>query len=87
MRTLVTVAALGLFVGMLWYGAQQEAQVQCDACFTFKGRTECRVGVGATEESAIASANSASCAMLGSGVTDAMRCGALAPSLLRCREH
>lgn len=87
MRTLLTVAALALFVGMLWYGAQQQARVECDACFSYKGRSECRVGVGDSEESAIASANMAACTVLGSGVTDAMRCGALAPSRLRCRDH
>ena len=87
MRTLATVAALGLFVAMLWYGAEQEARVECDACFTFKGRTECRLGAGDTEASAIMSANTAACAMLGSGVTDAMQCGVLAPSRLRCQER
>ena len=87
MRTIFSVGALGLFLGMLWYGAQQQARVECDACFSYKGRIECRIGVGDSEESAISSANTSACAALGSGVTDAMRCGALAPSRLNCRDR
>ena len=45
------------------------------------------LGAGDTEASAIMSANTAACAMLGSGVTDAMQCGVLAPSRLRCQER
>ena len=86
MRVVATIAGLALFAGMLWYGLQQQVQVECDACITFKGRTECRVGRGDSQESAIASANTAACAVLGRGVTDAMQCGSTRPSSLRCRD-
>ena len=86
MRVIATIAGLALFAGMLWFGLRQQVRVECDVCITFKGRTECRVGRGDSEESAIASANTAACAVLGSGVTDAMQCGGTRPSSLRCRD-
>ena len=85
-RKLVTAAGLLLFGALLWYGARQQERVECDVCFTWKSRTECRVGRGDTRATAIASANTAACAVLGSGVSDAMQCGALAPDSARCRE-
>jgi hypothetical protein len=78
MRVIATLVGLALFGGMLWYGVRQEARIECDVCITFKGRTECRVGRG--------DANTAACAVLGSGVSDAMQCGATPPSSARCRE-
>ena len=86
MRTVVTIVALAVFVGWVFYGLRQQARVECDACFTFKGRTECRVARGDSEKSAIASANMGACAALGSGVTDAMLCGASRPTSAQCRE-
>lgn len=86
MRALGTIAGLALFAGMLWYALSQQVRVECDVCFAFKGRTECRTGRGASEEMAIQSANTAACAVLGSGVSDAMQCGATPPASARCRE-
>ncbi len=86
MRVIATIAGLALFGGLLWYGLRQQARVECDVCFTFKGRTECRVGRGDTEESAIASANTAACAVLGSGVSDAMQCSVTRPNSATCRQ-
>jgi hypothetical protein len=86
MRAIATLVGLALFGGMLWYGVRQEARIECDVCITFKGRTECRVGRGDSQGSAISSANTAACAVLGSGVSDAMQCGATPPSSARCRE-
>ncbi len=85
-RTLLTLAGIALFAGLLWYGASGQSRVECEVCFTFKGRTECRVGRGESREVAIASANTAACAVLGSGVTDAMQCGATPPDSASCRE-
>ena len=86
MRALITIAMLALLALALYYGIREHLRVECDVCITFKGRTECRVGQGDSEDSAIAGANRAACAVLGSGVTDAMKCGATPPSSVRCRE-
>ena len=86
MRAIATILGIGLFIGLLWYGARQEMRVECRACFTYAGRTECRTGRGDSEASAIMTARTGACAVLGSGVTDAMRCGADGPTSLRCTE-
>lgn len=86
LRRLLTGTAIAVFVGMLWYAARAEVQVECEVCINFKGRTECRTGRGDSEAAAIQSANTAACSVLGSGVTDAMQCSATAPAQLRCRE-
>ena len=86
MRAVFTILGLALFAGLLWYGLRQEVRVECEACCTFNGRTECRVGRGDSQDSAIASANTGACAALGSGVSDALQCGVTPPTTLRCQE-
>ena len=85
LRAIATIVGIALFAGWLWYGVRQEVRIECDTCFMFKGRTECRVGRGASEASAIMGARTAACAALGSGVTDAMQCGAQPPISARCQ--
>ena len=85
MRTVATLVGFALFFGWVIYGLRQQAQFECDVCFTFRGRTECRVAQGDSEKSAIASANMGACAALGSGVTDALLCGATRPTSAQCR--
>ena len=84
MRPFATIVGIALFAGWIWYGVRQEVRIECDTCFTFKGRTECRVGRGDSDASAIMSARTAACAALGSGVSDAMQCGAKPPTSARC---
>lgn len=85
-RTALTILGVAVFAGLLWYGARQETQVECEICVTFRGRTVCRVGRGVDEAAARQSASTAACAVLGSGVTDAMQCGATPPSSARCQQ-
>lgn len=86
MRALATAGALALFGALLWYGVRSQERVECELCLSFKGRTECRVGRGQDREQAAASAATSACAVLGSGVTDAMQCNATPPDSVTCRE-
>lgn len=86
MRTFATLAGIALFATLLLWTLLQQAQVECDLCLTFRGRTECRVGQGESEAQAFEAARTAACAVLGSGVTDAVACGSTQPTSLRCRE-
>jgi len=84
LRVLITLAVVGGFLAMLWMGAAESSRVRCELCIDFKGRTECRAGQGEDEAAAIESARMASCAVMTSGVTEAFKCNAVAPSTLRC---
>lgn len=85
-RVLATLLGIGAFVGILWLGARAEQRVECNACVTFHGRTECRVGRGESERMAMTSAVTGACAVLGSGVTDSIQCNSLPPSSVECRK-
>jgi hypothetical protein len=85
MRTLATIAGVALFAAFLYWSLRQQARVECDVCLTFRGHTECTVGQGESEALAIQAARTGVCAVLGSGVTDAVACSSLPPSSVRCR--
>ena len=85
-RRLATAAGLALFGALLWWGASSQEQVECELCLTFKGRTECRTGRGQDQAQAVESATTAACAVLGSGVTDAMQCNVTPATSMRCRD-
>lgn len=86
MRGLATLAGIALFASLLYWGLRQQARVECDVCLTFRGHTECVVGQGESEALAVQAARTGVCAVLGSGVTDAVACSSTPPSSLRCRD-
>jgi hypothetical protein len=86
MRALAILAGVVLFGALLTWGLRQQARVECEACFSFRGHTECLIGRGENEAMAIQAARTGVCAVLGSGVTDAVACGTQAPTSASCRE-
>jgi hypothetical protein len=86
MRALATIAGIALFASLLYWGLRQQARVECDVCLTFRGHTECIVGQGESEALAIQAARTGVCAVLGSGVTDAVACNSMSPNSVVCRE-
>jgi hypothetical protein len=86
MRALVTIAAIAVFASLLYWGLRQQTRVECDVCFTFRGHTECIVGQGESKSMAVHAARTGVCAVLGSGMTDAVACSSLPPSSAHCRE-
>jgi hypothetical protein len=86
MRALATIAGIALFASLLYWGLRGQARVECDVCLTFRGHTECVVGQGEDEAMAVHAARTGACALLGSGVTDAVACSSTPPSSMRCRE-
>lgn len=80
--TVLGILGLG---ALLYYGAQQEAQVECDLCLRFKGFEECRTGVGADRDAAMMSAVTNACALIANGVTQTMQCHATPASSVVCR--
>ena len=72
----VILAVLGavLVVGYIFYSLTAIAQVSCEVCTTWKGRTDCRSGAGATEEEAKRTATDVSCTLLSTTMADGINC-------------
>ena len=84
-RLLVPLAILG-FVAlaavmtlMMLSGRRHRVEV----CQEYRGRTVCRTAAGPTREEAVRTAIDNACALLASGMTDSMQCGATPPRSVR----
>ncbi len=82
---LTAAVALAMMV-LLVYTMLQQAQVSCEACVTFQGRTQCRSAVGPDREQATRTAIDNACAFLATGMTDSIRCANTPPDSVQCEE-
>src|SRR5688572_23303622 len=89
MRMKTVLVALGflLVLGYIVYSSMGLAQVTCEVCIQFGGRTECRSARGADAEEAQRTATGVACTFLASGMTDSIACGNMVPTKLACRER
>ncbi len=71
-------------VAVVSYAMLQQAQVTCEACVTFHGRTQCRTAVGPDEEEARRTAVDNACGLLASGMADSISCSNTQPDRLVC---
>lgn len=78
----VLVAMAALLVSLML----QQAKVTCEACVTFRGRTQCRSAVGPDREQATRTAIDNACAFLASGMTDSIQCANTPPDSVQCEE-
>jgi hypothetical protein len=67
------VAAAGT-LALLVLAARASGRVSCEACLSYRGRTECRVALGPTREEATRTAIDNACALLASGMTESVEC-------------
>lgn len=72
-----------LFLGAVVYSTLQLGKVTVEVCIEFKGRTDCGVAAGLTEEEAIRTATNNACALIASGMTDSMTCSRTPPRSIR----
>jgi len=84
MRALLTLLAIGGFLGFIIWDLQSHDLVECSVCIEFKGRTECATGSAPTRAEALRSAQTPACQLLISGVTDAFACSATPPISATC---
>lgn len=83
---ILTAAVALAMVFLLVYTMLQQAQVSCEACVTFQGRTQCRSAVGPDREQATRTAIDNACAFLAAGMTDSIRCANTPPDSVQCEE-
>lgn len=80
---ILLVGVLG--VGALIWSASRTAQVTCEACIDFGGRTECAKAAGPDRERAMMEATTVICSKLASGMTEVLRCQRTAPERASCK--
>ncbi len=71
--------AVGAFLAALISGTMAQKKVRVEACIEFKGRVECRTAAGPNEQQALRTAVENACAVLASGMTESLACGATPP--------
>jgi hypothetical protein len=71
------------FIGLLVYLSLGQRQHRVEVCVEFKGRTNCRIASGPTEEQAIRTATDNACATITNGMTESMTCGRSKPASVR----
>lgn len=83
--TIVTIIlALG-FAALLLYSTLQAQQVECSACVTFNGRTNCATASAETEQAATQQAVTTACGTIASGMDESIRCANTPPQRPQCR--
>lgn len=83
--TVITLLlALG-FGALLLYSTLSAQQVECSACVTFNGQSNCATASGQTEEEALRTAVNTACGTLAAGMDESIRCSGTPPERPRCR--
>jgi hypothetical protein len=83
-KVLLVVSAFVLFIAYLIYSSVTPAQVSCEVCINFRGRTGCGSARGVDANEAQRTATDVACASISSGVTDSIACGNTPPIKLMC---
>lgn len=84
-KKLPVVAGIGFIVFFLAFMAWStfgNASFRCELCMTYNGRTVCRNGAGASQESAERVARDGACTDLTHGMTELVQCQGSEPSRL-----
>jgi hypothetical protein len=89
MQTKVALAVLGfvLLIAYLIYSSVVQAQVSCEVCINFRGRTGCGTARGVDTNEAQRTATDVACASVSSGVTDTIACTNTRPIKLMCSKQ
>lgn len=82
--TVVTILLAVGFAGFLLWSTLSAQQVECSACVTFNGRTNCATTSAQTEPEALKQAVNTACGVLASGMDESIRCAGLPPERPRC---
>lgn len=76
-----------LFLVYIIYSSMEVAQVSCEVCITFRGKTECRTAAGANAAEAQRTATDVACTLMTSGMSEGIACGNTPPTRLMCKER
>ena len=85
--TVVTLILAFGFVGLLLYSTLSAQQVECAACVTFNGQTNCATASAVDETEALRSAVNTACGPITSGMDESIRCANLPPERPQCQRR
>ena len=83
--TLITLVLAVGFAALLLYSTLAAQNVECDACVTFNGKTNCATASAENESEALRQAVSTACGTLTQGMDESIRCAGLPPQRPQCR--
>jgi hypothetical protein len=72
-------------IAFIIYSSTGLAQVSCNVCVEFHGRTSCRPAAGTTKDEAMKTAESIACSELASGRTENIACERTQPKSVTCQ--
>jgi len=72
-------------IGFIIYSATGLAQVNCEICLEFHGKTSCQRAAGTNEEEAIRTAGGIACSELATGRTENIACERTPPKTAMCK--
>ena len=84
---ILIAAALLTILGYIVYSSMALDQFSCEVCMEFRGKTDCRKAVGASEGEALRTALDTACAQLSSGMTDTIACSRTPPKSVACEKR
>ncbi|HVH39428.1 MAG TPA: hypothetical protein VM764_05355 [Gemmatimonadaceae bacterium] len=85
--TLITIILAAIFAGILLYSTLSAQQVECSACVTFNGETNCATASAETAEAATKQAVTTACGTISKGMDESIRCANTPPTRPQCRNR
>jgi hypothetical protein len=82
-KVLVAVGFVAL-IGFIVYSATGLAQVSCQVCVEYHGRTLCPTAAGTSQEEAVRTAAGIACSELATGRTENIACERTLPKSVTC---
>jgi hypothetical protein len=84
-KTLLTIAAILLFVAFLAWTTLSAQKVTCEVCVSYNGEKNCASASHESQIEAARSAQSTACGPVSRGMNDAIACGNRPPVSQQCR--
>lgn len=83
-RTVIAIAVIVAFVGLLVWSTFSAQTVGCEVCVEFNGGRNCAKATAATEAEAARSAQTTACGPLASGMDESIKCDNTPPVTRAC---
>lgn len=83
--TVIMLVLAAGFAALLLYSTLSAQNVECTACVTFNGQTNCATASAETDADALRQAVSTACGTLTAGMDESIRCAGSPPQRPQCR--